>query len=273
MPTDVNLQETLGAAGVKAVNSRHVAARLSSAAAASQVDEKKDLFAIGCLRCCNCGFPVNDSLKLPVYDLHDPISPARKTDDGVLVPGRDYVRIPLDWDELRNPSFEYAPYVACTVPCGLRHMYDSTHFRPAHVPHLYHIMLSLRHRIDEPAVPAPCPQTLEYVNGDRKRGLSRASFYALLSNINLLGYRQVAPAHIPPMEHEQTALQRNDVQFTKYYYQDLMPGCVLASLGLPPEFEDGGAQLDANPDTDSEIDFATDTVHPPDKPFGTQPLL
>ena len=150
---DVNLQTSRGPAGLTAVNSRCVALRLSSAA----TDDIQKLCQRGVLRCCNCGLAVDESMQLPVRDAHDPIAPLK----------RDYVRIPLDFDELRTrtvdvttSSFEYSDYVSCTPPCALRFMYNSPDFVTSHVPDLFAMMMWLRHRINEPVNAAPSSDTL-----------------------------------------------------------------------------------------------------------------
>jgi hypothetical protein len=179
---DGNLQESKGPAGVLAVNSRNVAGRLSLTA----VDDIRVLCRPGTLRCCNCGLVVTEDMKLPVRDPHDPIAPLRPG-----VESRDYVRIPLDYDELRNPTFEYTDYVACTPPCALRSMYDNPDLTRTHVPHIFAIMMAQRHRIDEPTNAAPPTDALAYLYktsvSSAAIGLTASSFYWLLSHIVLIG--------------------------------------------------------------------------------------
>jgi hypothetical protein len=283
---DVNLQESVGPAGVSAVNSRCVAARLS----VSATDDIAQISAKGVLRCCNCGLAVDESMKLPVRDPHDPIAPD----------GRDYVRIPLDFDELRGPSFEYSDYIACTPPCALSHMYDSPDFITSHVADIFPTMMWIRHRIDEPVNRAPPADCLNYLyrwtklapvitagstsdpaglradgrssgsgmstGGGTGIGLSAASFFWILANPGVLGYKQTAPMYIPPIEEEYLAVANRDWRFTQYYFQESSAGQTgPPQLGarLPPHLPSAGVKLDANPDVDHETDFAYDTVHPP----------
>lgn len=201
--------------------------------------------------------------------------------DGDMV-GLDYVRVVLHYDELATPSFEYSSFVACTAPCALRFAYDHPLFQPSQVPHLHANMMWERHRIDEPTIAAPSSDCLAYLNrvvripdqvasaakpsalvNNVGGGLGARSFYRLLARSNLQGYKQCAPGHIPPVgDEERTALERHDARFVQYYYQDLLPPHVAAELHLPPGFEDGGVQLDANPDSDTEADLAAELVHP-----------
>jgi hypothetical protein len=284
MREDVNLQESKGLAGLYAVNSRCVAKRLSINA----TDDIQILSCKGCLRCCNCGLAIDETMKLPVRDPHDPIAQTQ---------ARDYVRIPLDFDELRTrtsvnatdnaASFEYSDYVACTPPCALRFMYESPDFVSSHVPDLFAKMMWLRHRINEPVNAAPTADCLSYLyrwrltnvnnanhtnhtnhtNGSTKEiGLGSAAFYWLLGTLNVIGYKQMAPMYIPPMPEEHLALANRDHRFTQYYYQEATAaqhGPPQVGARLPSHLPTTGIKLDATPDADAETDFASDSIHPP----------
>lgn len=256
--------ESVGPAGVKATHSRLVALRASDTAS----DNIHVLQQPGTLRCCNCGLAVTDDMKLPVFDPHDPIL-AR---DKHIKKRWDYVRVVLAYDELQTPSFEYSSFVACTPPCALRYAQDHPDFLPSNVPFLLHTMMWERHRIDEPVVPAPSGDCLRYLNQRDGEGLNARSFYQLLANVVLIGYKQSAPMYIPPRgDAEQTALQRRDPTYLQYYFQDLLPSHVCDDLQLPDQLNDGGIQLDANPDSDTETDLATEAIHPPSQPPSSDP--
>lgn len=325
------LGRAVGPGGVEANHSRVVAERAADTAS----DDIAVLSQPGVLRCCNCGLAVTPAMRLPVFDsrdailgpAHPPPSPfaphvaAAATGEhkasnasiaasegpvvaspvalgGVVGEGArrlDYVRVVLEYDELRTPSFEYSSFVACTAPCALRFAYNHPSFQPSQVPHMHANMMWERHRIDEPTVAAPSGDCLAYINrvqslraspGDptqpakgaspttgrakRADGLSARSFYQLLANVSLQGRKQSAPGYIPPFgEEEQTALERLDPDFLQYHYQDLLPPHVAAALRLPPHLDDGGVQMDANPDSDTEADLACDVVHPPPPPTAT----
>ena len=256
---DVNLREYPGPSGVLATSSRIVSVRAST--------ESRDdisLLTKPCLRCCNCGFAVTENMKLPIRDLHDPIVPQQYKGQGIFT--RDYVRVPLDFDELRNPSFEYSDYVACTPSCALKYMYDDATLRPSHVPHLFAMMMWMRHRHDEPVNAAPSVDCLSYMYRTSltpitTTGLSVASFYYLLSNLNFIGFKQMAPEYIPPLENEHLAVKNNDTRFTQYYSLDLLPPQALLAIKLPKEIQFVGIQLDGNTEVDTDTDFATDTIH------------
>ncbi len=303
------LGREVGPGGVEANHSRVVAGRLAETAS----DDIALLSQPGVLRCCNCGLAVTPAMRLPVFDPHDPVlgpdGTASVRENGWRL---DYVRVVLEYDELRTPSFEYSGFVACTAPCALRFAYNHPSFQPSQVPHMHANMMWERHRIDEPTVAAPCSDCLAYVHrstritssdsktsgrggevgtksssdsktsgrggevgtkssSDSKSsgrggevGLTARAFYRLLARVTLQGRKQSAPGYIPPVgEEEQSALERQDKRFVQYYYQDVLPPHVAGSLGLPPDLEDGGIQLDANPDSDAEADLATDTLHPP----------
>jgi hypothetical protein len=64
------------------------------------------------------------------------------------------------------------------------------------------------------------------------------------------------------MENEHLALAKRDYRFTQYHYADNAPGANQRLTPFPPHLPVGGVQLDANPDADTETDFATDTIHP-----------
>lgn len=250
-----NVQTAVGPGGVSAASSRCVAARLMNSA----TDDIAKLTAPGVLRCCNCGLSISEDMKLPVRDRFDPIDI-----------NSDYVRVPLDYEEVRNPSFELSDFCACTPGCALRYMYDSPDFITSHVPHLFALMMWHRHRMDEPVTAAPPADALQYLYRTKKNlnsnqqlpGLSAGSFYWLLSRTDVIGYKQMAPLYIPPTDAEYNALESKDSRFTQYYFQDVNhPPQVGAKL--PEHFPPGGIKLDANPDDDHETDFATDTVHPP----------
>jgi hypothetical protein len=291
------LARACGPGGIEANHSRIIAERASETA----TDDIYILSQPGVLRCCNCGLAVTKAMMLPVFDPYDAIlgsqNPTSKGQERL-----DYVRVVFEYDELRTPTTEFSPFVACTPPCALRFSYDHSSFIPSQVPHLHAIMMWERHHIDEPTVAAPSGDCLAYVNHvaavrhipqqqsaaapassssavdsdkthakpspvltvviDQPRGLSARSFYKLLSNNNLQSEKVSAPMYIPPMgDDEQTALERHDSRFCQYYFTDLLPPSVAAELKLPPELDDGGVQLDANPDSDTETDLALDVVH------------
>jgi hypothetical protein len=270
---DVNLQEGLNGMGK---NSRIVADRLSKPEGGATEDVQQ-LCQPGSVRCVNCGFLIDEKMKLPVYDTTDPISPMKKDISGAVVPGRDYVRIPLAWDE---PHFEYSTYVACTPPCALRFMYDCPDFARSHVPHIFGIMMHQRHRITEPTNAAPPVECLFYMHTSKTGklqvpkpfktstqdvGLHVQSFYWLLSQVQLIGYKEKGPKNIPPYPEEYNAITNHDHRFTQYYYQDPTTNPTTNpsdGLKFPPHLPPCGVRLDANPDADHETDFARDTVHP-----------
>jgi hypothetical protein len=94
-------------------------------------------------------------------------------------------------------------------------------------------------------------------------GLSVRSFYTLLAEYALVGYKQRPPLIIPPHEGEDSALQLYDHRFTQYYYADLLPAHTARDIQLPAGCDSRGVQLDTNPDSDAETDFATGVIHPP----------
>jgi hypothetical protein len=98
-------------------------------------------------------------------------------------------------------------------------------------------------------------------------GLSARSFYSLLSIASIIGYKQRAPLIIPPHEGEDTALQSYDHRFTQYYFMDLLPPVVASDIKLPAGYDARGVQLDVNPDSDAETDFATGDIHAPPPPI------
>lgn len=277
------LGKATGPGAVEANHARVIAARSAETAS----DDIRLLSQPGVLRCCNCGLAVTAAMRLPVYDPQDAIlRPAPNpsatadakaaSDKGARDKGKgemlDYVRVVLEYDELRTPSFEYSQFVACTPPCALAFAYDHPSFQPSQVPHMHANMMWERHRVDEPTVKAPSAESLAYINSWHSlggttrapRGLSAKAFYRLLADVKLQGRKQTWPAFIPPVgDEEQTALERRDPRFLQYYNQDLLPPHVIADLKLPPELDDGGLQQDANPDSDTEADLALDVVHPP----------
>ncbi len=98
-------------------------------------------------------------------------------------------------------------------------------------------------------------------------GLSARSFYSLLSIASIIGFKQRAPLIIPPHEGEDTALQSYDYRFTQYYFMDLLPPIVASDIKLPAGYDARGVQLDVNPDSDAETDFATGDIHAPPPPI------
>jgi hypothetical protein len=82
----------------------------------------------------------------------------------VVVWGRDWVRVPLEYDLERTGSpLELSDFVACTPPCALRYMYDSPVFPQARVPLLMAQMMWHRHRVEEPTNAAPPANALAYL--------------------------------------------------------------------------------------------------------------
>jgi hypothetical protein len=264
-------QVSVGPAGVAAVNSRNVAARLALTAS----DSVTRLCARGRLRCCNCGLLVDDSMKLPLRDPRE-VADLRGAGTGGVV--ADYVRVPLEWDDELQRGV-YSDFVACTPPCALRFMYDSPNFTTSRVPHTFHLMMWNRHRQDEPVNAAPPAEGLSYLHETRRLdgeaaalrepqrprvGLSAGSFYWLLSRLGLIGYKQTAPMYIPPLAEEGFALQNRDTRFTKYYYQEATAGPGAppqVGAKLPPDIPSVGVRMDAHPDADGEFDLATDSLH------------
>lgn len=211
--------------------------------------------------CINCTLSVSKEMKLTVYD------------EVGNENGSDYIRIPLGHDMVLN-QFELSKYIACTAQCALGFMDRHVSFGQHSTPDLFHRMMKSRYGIQEPTIPAPPPDILSIfhewceidINNktDSKtqiqtsigNGLSIAEFYTLLASDELLGEVVMEPFFIPPYPDEASALDRKDQGYLCAMYTDGLPDKILQEFDLTLT-----QHLQANPDSDTESDYATGRVH------------
>jgi hypothetical protein len=241
---------------------RHARKPLLLAAESNEIETRTKPQTNKSIQCINCTLEITDDMKLPVY---------KKGQSE----GTDYIRIPLNYD-LVLKTFDYSTFCACSAPCGLGFLFRHPAFLKNHTPDIFHCMMQERYGIQEPTIPAPSFECLQLANqwtttvsgvDDKSNaenkseakavGLSVASFYRLISSDHLEGTIAYYNQYIPPYENEHMALEKRMGEFMCGYYTDFLPECIQADFeGISSE------HLEANPDSDTETDYALGTVHP-----------
>ncbi len=151
------------------------------------------------------------------------------------------------------PVVEDSDVVFCTNQCELTFMMSSTATASKEkIVDRMNEYVRGRYKITEPTIVAPPARGLAYLQGT---GLSRAQFYDLISTLKYQLHITQGNESTPPAPNEAQALEPEFQNvYGKYLNQDLLPASIAASFEVPQ------VSLDANPDSDTEVDFATGEI-------------
>lgn len=240
------------------------------------------------LRCTHCGFEVADEDRFPVADPndrggHNITRPDGSRWDYMRIP---FTSQNL---QLPQPVIDDSDFVFCSDCCAFRYMYDSTASGMRNqIPDRFHEYILRRYGISDPVAPAPSAICLAYLHetspletkdmksmmdDDASRswkqdtkhtfldskhtsmdtkpvGLSRATFYLVLSQTCMQITTKIASEFVPVAPEEEQMLETHN-NYTRSIYQECLPSNITATLPPPIRY-------DANPDSDTECDIGMD---------------